>query len=145
MFRMIPALAMCALCNTATAQVYKCRIDGKLAYGDQRCAAGPTVELAVPAAAATAADAARQLSRDQAALRELEQLRMASELRAQREQRDQARLHKAAAARRQKCDRLRLRRKWADEDLARTTGAALEAARIKARRQGEVLAVECPA
>jgi hypothetical protein len=144
MFRIIPVLAVCALCGTAAAQtVYKCTVDGKVAYGDLPCASGVTVELAVPAAPAAApAAAAQQLARDKAASLALEKVRLAREL---REEREQERASRAAAAKRQKCDRLRLRHKWANEDLARTDGPRLEAARLKVRRQAEALAVECPA
>jgi hypothetical protein len=143
MFRIIPALAVCALCGAATAQpVYKCNVDGKLAYGDRPCESGVTVELAVPAAPAGAPAAAQQLARAKAASLALEKVRLTREL---REEREQARLARAAAALRQKCDRLRLRHKWANEDLARIDGPRLDVARLKARRQAEALAVECPA
>ena len=146
MFRIIPVLAVCALCvpwTSAAAQaVYKCTVDGKVTYGDQPCAGGATVALAVPKAPAGPPAGAQQLARVQAASLALEKLRLTREL---REEREQARLSRAAAVRRQKCDRLRLRQKWASEDLARTEGAKLEAARIKVRRQAESMAVECPA
>jgi hypothetical protein len=143
MFRIIPVLAVCALCGTAAAQpVYKCDVDGKVAYGDRPCASGVTVELAVPAAPAAAPAAAAQLARARAASLELEKVRLTREL---RDEREQARLSRAAAARRPKCDRLRLRHKWANEDLARASGPQRDAARLKARRQAEALAVECPA
>jgi hypothetical protein len=145
MLRIIPVLAVCALCvpcQTAAAQaVYKCTINGKVAYGDQPCAAGATVELAVPRAPAGSPAPDQQLARVQAASLALEKLRLAREL---HDEREQARRSRAAATRRQKCERLRLRQKWASEDLARTEGAKLEAARIKVRRQAESMAVECP-
>jgi hypothetical protein len=143
MFRVIPVLAACALCGAAAAQtVYKCNVNGKVTYGDHPCASGATVELAVPAAPAGAPAAGQELARARAASLELEKLRMTREL---REEREQARLSRAAASLRQKCDRLRLRHKWANEDLVRTEGPKLEAARLKTRRQAEALAVECPA
>jgi len=143
MFRIIPVLAACALSYPAAAQVYKCNVGGKVAYGDRPCASGETIELKVPAAPSNAPAEARDAGRrSRVALQENENRRRASEERAEREL---ARERRAAAAQRRKCDRLRLQRKWADEDLARATGAAAEAARIKARRQAEALAVECPA
>jgi hypothetical protein len=143
MFRIIPALAVCALCSAAAAQtVYKCTVNGKVAYGDRPCAGGASVELAVPAAPAAVPAAAQQLARARAASLELEKVRLTREL---RDEREQARLSRASAARRQKCDRLRLRHKWANEDLARSDGPKRDAARLKVRRQAEALAVECPA
>jgi hypothetical protein len=142
MVRFIPALAACALCQLAAAQViYKCKVDGKVSYGDRPCANGDMVELSVPAAPAPQ-PALDQTKRERASLQQLEKLRLTREL---AEQRDNARAQRAFAAQRQKCNRLRLQHKWADEDAARSSGARLEAARIKARRQAEALAVECPA
>jgi hypothetical protein len=142
MLRWIPVLATCALCQAAAAQaIYKCTVDGKVAYGDRPCASGPTIELAVPAAPAVA-PAHEPAQRERAALLQLEKLRLTKEL---AQEREQAREQRALATRRQRCNRLRLQHKWAGEDLARTSGARLEAARIKARRQAETLAVECPA
>jgi hypothetical protein len=141
MHRFIPALAACALCQLAQAQsIYKCSIEGKVSYGDRPCASGSTVELPVPKAPPSQ-PVQEHLRRAQASL-QLEKLRLAREL---AEQREQARAQRAYAATRQKCDRLRLQRKWADEDLARSAGARIEPARIKARRRAEALAVECPA
>jgi hypothetical protein len=142
MFRFIPALAACALCQAAAAQaIYKCSVDGKISYGDQPCTSGQSIELAVPKAPAPQ-PALAQAERARTSMLQLEKLRLAREL---AEQREQARAARVFATHRQKCNRLRLQRKWADEDLARANGARMEAARIKARRQAESLAVECPA
>jgi hypothetical protein len=142
MVRFIPALAACALCQLAGAQaIYKCNVDGKVSYGDQPCTKGDTVELPVPPPPA-AQPALEQANRERSSLQQLEKLRLTREL---AEQRDNARAQRAFAAQRQKCNRLRLQHKWAIEDLARTSGARLETARIKARRHSEALAVECPA
>lgn len=146
MFRLIPVLAVCALsvpCSTAGTQtLYKCTINGKVAYGDQPCASGATVQLAVPKVPASAPASAEQLAHLKAAGLALEKVRLAREL---RDEREQLRWSRAAATRRQKCARLRLRHKWASEDLAHAEGARRESARIKVRRQAESLAVECPA
>jgi hypothetical protein len=146
MFRFIPVLAACALCHSAAAQaIYKCSVDGKPAYGDRPCATGQTIELAVPAAPPVSPDSGARLARDKTTLLELEKLRATRELRELREEREHARARRVVLAQRQKCDRLRLRRKWALEDSARVSGPRAEAARLKARRQAEAVAVECPA
>jgi hypothetical protein len=142
MLRLIPVLAACALCQAAAAQaVYKCSVDGKVSYGDQPCASGQSVRLPVPPAPAPQ-PAHEQADRARASSLQLEKLRLTREL---AEQREQARAARVFAAQRQKCKRLALQHKWAGEDLARATGARVEAARIKARRQAEALAVQCPA
>lgn len=129
--------------------VYKCTVDGKTSYADRPCAQGRSKVLPPPAGI-SAGDTMGPQGGDARMLLEMEKARIASDearTRVQaKEERAQARLARGAKARRQKCDKLRLRRKWADEDLARTAhGPKHEAARLKARRQAEILAVECPA
>ena len=103
-------------------------------------------ELAVArAAGVTPPEASAVATRDARTLLELEKLRIAREKDEAREQRDQGRQARAAQVRHKTCARLRLRHKWAQEDLARADGKSQEAARRKARRQAEALAVECPA
>jgi len=147
MFRYLPMIAACLFSLGAHAQtVYKCSVDGKTSYSDRPCAHGASKTLPPPPAGISAADTLGPQGGDARTLLELEKMRMEREKQTARDERDQARLARAAHAKRQKCDKLRLRRKWAEEDLARTAhGPAHEAARIKARRQLETLAVECPA
>jgi hypothetical protein len=86
--------------------------------------------------------AAEKLESDKARLAALQKDRAAAQL---REERGHQRASRAAEALRQKCERLRLKQKWAREDLERMRGEALAGARLKAERQAEALAVECPA
>jgi len=135
-------LGMCALVQAAAAQtIYKCTADGKVSYGEQPCAAGKSTELALPPAPSRK-EAAEALARDKARLAALQKGRASAEA---REERERERSARAAAATRQKCERLRLQVKWADEDAARAGKQAATAARLKARRQAEALAVQCPA
>jgi hypothetical protein len=132
----------CALCNPATAQtVYKCTADGKVRYGETPCAAGTGAELAVPAAPPADPQAQQELLRQKALLARLQKERRTTEA---RDERAQAHADQAAAVRKKRCDKLRLQKRWADEDLARSAAGA-DALRLKARRQAEALAVECPA
>jgi hypothetical protein len=138
-------VGMCALVQAAGAQtIYKCTADGKVSYGEQPCAAGKTTALAVPPAP-SGKEAAAALARDKARLAALQQGRASVDA---REQRERERSARAAAATRQKCERLRLQVKWAEEDAAPAGKAGKEAtlaARTRARRQAEALAVQCPA
>jgi hypothetical protein len=137
----ILVLGMCALVQAAGAQtIYKCTTDGKVSYGEQPCTAGKTMQLAVPPAP-SGEQAAAALERDKARLAALQKERAAVNA---REERDRERSARGAAATRQKCERLRLQVKWADEDAARAGKEAATAARLKARRQAEALAVQCP-
>ncbi|MEN3276736.1 MAG: hypothetical protein V7631_2526 [Massilia sp.] len=122
--------------------VYKCVTDGKVSYGEHPCARGATTTLAVPATPTDAAVATARLARDKARLAQLEKRRNAQ---AVLNERERARTARSAATLRQKCERLRLKSRWADEDLQRAGREAKNAARLKAQRQAEVLAVECPA
>ncbi|MEH6437435.1 DUF4124 domain-containing protein [Massilia sp. DD77] len=147
MLRHLPILiaCTCALCQPATAgKLYKCNEGGRTSYGDQPCR-GATTELAVPEAPPPDPEAAARLERGRATLQQIDKERSARE---RIEEREAARARREALSARRRCDKLRLQGKWAEEDLRRSGGnggAALEAARIKARRQAEALAVECPA
>jgi hypothetical protein len=151
MMRVLLTLAACLLPAASHAQsVYKCTVDGKTSYADRPCAHGASKPLPPPPVGISPSDTMGPQGGDARTLLELEKARIArgkAEAQAQaREDRAQARQARSAQARRQKCDRLRLRHKWAEEDLARTVhGPKYEAARIKARRQRDTLAVECPA
>jgi hypothetical protein len=146
MMRVLLLLAACLLPAASHAQsVYKCTVDGKTSYADRPCAQGASKPLPPPPAGISAADTMGPQGGDARTLLELEKARIARDKAQAREDRVQARQARSAQARRQKCDRLRLRHKWAEEDLARTVhGPKQEAARIKARRQRDTLAVECP-
>jgi hypothetical protein len=126
--------------------VYKCTVDGKTSYSDRPCAHGASQALPPPPAGISPADTMGPQGGDARTLLALEKARIAREKEQAKEERAQAKQNRAAYARRQKCEKLRLRHKWAEEDLARTVhGPKHEAARLKARRQREALAVECPA
>jgi hypothetical protein len=143
MGRIMAMIAAGVFAGGAAAQpIYKCSVGGKVSYADHPCAHGTASELAAPPPAPDAPGAAAQLERDKARLAELEKRR--SERQAL-EERDGARAARAAASARQKCERLRLKARWAGEDLARAGREAASAARLKAKRQAEALAVECPA
>ena len=132
---------LCALAGAAAQPVYKCTVGGKVSYGEHPCAQGRTTELAVPPAA-SGAQAAQALARDKARLAALQKERSTAEA---REERERARSARAAETTRRTCARLRLQAKWAEEDAARAGKAAAASARLKARRQAEALAVQCPA
>jgi len=137
------AIVACLAAHAAWAgSIYKCTVNGKVAYGDQPCAGGAGTELAVQAAPPVDKAAADKLAGDKLRLLALEKERAAGEL---REERERQRAAKAYGVQKQKCDRLRLKQKWLDEDLGRARGEAVAGARLKAKRQAEALAVECPA
>jgi hypothetical protein len=140
MLKTIPLLS-CLLCAPAAADtIYKCVEAGKVSYNDRPCA-GNTVELKVPAAGA-APEAAQRLARQRALLQEIEDKRAKEE---DHEARAARQAQRAAEVQRKRCDKMRLQGKWATEDLARAGRIEAEHARIKARRQAELLAMECPA
>lgn len=146
MIRPLLLIALCLLCHCAGAQaIYKCSDGGKISYGDRPCAAGTATRLPPPAAGVTPPEASAVATRDARTLLELEKLRIAREKQSEAEERRQDKLARAAQARRKTCAKLRLRHKWAEEDAARGQGKAREAALLKARRQRETMAVECPA
>lgn len=146
MIRSLTFIALCLLCHGAGAQaVYKCSQGGKISYGDRPCAAGTSTRLPPPVAGVTPPEATAVATRDARTLLALEKLRIAREQQQEADERRQDKLARAAQAKRKTCARLRLRHKWAEEDAARVQGKAREAALLKARRQRETMAVECPA
>ena len=147
MTRLFLFLAASLLAATVHAQsVYKCSEGGKTSYSDRPCAGGASKAMPPPPVGISPADTMGPQGGDARTLLALEKARIAREKAAEQEAKAEARQAKTAQAKRQKCDKLRLRRKWAEEDLARTVhGPKHEAARLKARRQLEALAVECPA
>jgi hypothetical protein len=148
MMRVLLLLAACLLPAASHAQsaqsVYKCKVDGKTSYADHPCPHGASKPLPPPVGISPS-DTMGPQGGDARTLLELEKARIARDKAQAREDRSQAKLARTAQARRQKCNKLRLRHKWAEEDLARSAhGPKYEAARIRARRQTETLAVECP-
>lgn len=137
------SMAILCLASSAAAAgtIYKCKDGGKTSYHDRPCGHG-AVAMNVQAAPAPAPEALQRLARERALLQEIEDARSAREEQAAREG---AQAKRAAAAARRRCDKLRLQHKWADEDARRAGRDESERARIKARRQAETLAVECPA
>ncbi|NYE60356.1 hypothetical protein FHW58_001508 [Duganella sp. 1224] len=122
--------------------VHKCTLDGKTSYGDTPCPAGAqAATLETPTAPPRDAAAAGTLRRQQKQADALEKARLKRE---ERDERDAARASQAAAVQRKKCDKLKLNKRWADEDARRATGQATEAARLRAHRAGEAMALECP-
>ena len=136
------AAVLCAAAFAAQAQsVYKCTLDGKISYGDTPCPAGaasspmPAPPVA-PAAAATSADLLRMQTESAA----LQKTRQKTE---EREARAAERAARTAAVQRKRCAKLALAKQWADEDARRASHANLDKARLRAKRAGESLAVEC--
>ena len=134
--------ACCAMCRLATAgTVYKCHDGAHVSYADRPCP-GAGALLALPPAPQPDPVQAARLAAARTALAAIDGARA---VQAERDAHEFERAGRAALALRKRCDKLRLQARWADEDLARSSDAAQAVARIKARRQAEALAVECPA
>lgn len=141
MTRLIPTLAACAAFSCASAQtIYKCTVDGKPAYGDRPCTAGAVTELAMPPAPAPDPETAARLARQRVMAMHPSERELREERAAERELQ---RVRRAAASQRIKCDRLRLRHQWTQEDVRRAGSRASTAILTKARRQAELIALEC--
>ncbi len=146
MFQLVSLVLLCLLAGSASgatgATIFKCVDAGKVSYHDRPCGPAGVALAAAPALPGDAAAATERLARERALLQGIEKERA---LRAEHAAREAARIERAAAAERRRCDKLRLQRKWADEDSALAGRDEAQRARLKAKRQGEVLAVECPA
>ncbi len=138
---MLKILVLALMCGTASAQtLYKCNVGGKITYSGKPCA-GKVTEIEVPPAPAPNPEAAKELAQEKTLSAKLQKERQAREA---KEQRDEEVLARSGAARNQRCARLRLQKKWTDEAAAKATGIGQEAARDKARKQAESMALECP-
>lgn len=143
----------CVLCQAAgSVTIYKCREGDRVSYSDRPCP-GAGAALAVPDAPPPDPATQERLERQRTTVLQLEQARSRENAENARAEREFERVRRTSLAERKRCDRLRLQRQWADEDLARqrlagndpATAAAGEAARLKAKRQADTLALECPA
>ena len=148
--RILFVFIACVLCQAASsATIYKCRDGGQVTYSDRPCS-GAGATLSVPDAPPPDPATQERLERQRATVLQLEKARL---IEASREEREFERARRTSLAERKRCDRLRLQRQWADEDLARqrlagndpARAAAGDAARLKAKRQADTLALECPA
>ena len=141
---LVLALALTMVASTAQArvqaQVHKCTVDGKVTYSQVPCERGDAAVLEVPRAPAATEDAAADLKRMRRASAQMEKERHADEA---AQARADARSDRDAARRRQRCDKLTLQSKYAEEDARRAQPAAQEAARLKAQRAREQMALEC--
>ncbi|WP_146204553.1 DUF4124 domain-containing protein [Massilia glaciei] len=139
----VSLLALGAWCAAAGAQttIHKCVIEGKVSYGDTPCTAGAASQLLVPATGAPDPHYTKLMARQKAYVGRLDAERRAEEIQAERRG---AHERRQAAAHRQKCAKLGLRKKWNHEDLARAEGKHAASLRVKARRQAEEMALECP-
>ncbi len=138
---MFPVLVLLLLSSPAFAQaVYKCTVDGKVAYGDMPCSGGASIELAVPAAPEPDPNSGRELR----LLTTLQAQRSTREAAEAVEARAHARAHRAAAARDRRCATRRLHQRWMDEDLSKAAGKRRESLSTKAHRHRQQMALECP-
>jgi len=141
---MTTALLCATTLHTVHAQdIHKCIVEGKVSYGDTPCPATATSASTVARPAAPRVDpaAAASLVRARKEAAALEKTRVARD---EREAKLDARAAQVAATHERKCGKLRLNRQWADDDARRATAATVDAARLKARRAAELLALECP-
>ena len=123
--------------------VYKCTTDGKTSYTDHPCAHGASTILP-PAPAGVDAGLGSVRGDDSRTQLELEKLRIERARRELAVAREDRRASQSAAARGKRCARQRLRVQWASDDVERLHGRAQERARVRVRRQRELLAAECP-
>ncbi len=138
------AALLCVATLAAQAQgVNKCTVDGKVTYSDMPCPANAASAaiLAVPSAPAPDPAAADDLARLR---KEAAKLEKARHQREDQDARAADRAAKAAAVQRKRCGKLKLNKRWADEEVARATLPNLDNAKLRAKRAGDTLALECP-
>ena len=141
------AAVLCAAALSSQAaqaqNIYKCTLDGKVSYGDTPCASGAATALTLAVPAAPAAPVA-----DPVAAADLQRLKKESvaieKARRKVEEREAERAARIASVQRKRCAKLVLAKQWAEEDVRGATAANVDKARLRAKRAGETLSVECP-
>jgi len=142
MQRVIPVLALLALCSAASAQsLYKCRVNGTVTYSGSPCPGTPSTAVPVPEAPPKNPNFAKELKRQQDEAAKLEKERLAREKVIAKEDLAAGR---DAAERRQRCDKLILDSKLADEEASKAAGFDKEELNQRAQRLRESVATECP-
>ena len=138
------AVLLCVATLAAHAQgINKCTVDGKVSYSDMPCPANAAsaATLAVPSAPAPNPAAADDLARQRKEAAKLEKARHQHE---DQDARAADNAAQAAAVQRKRCGKLKLNKRWADEDVARAALPNLDNAKLRAKRTGDTLALECP-
>jgi hypothetical protein len=136
-------LTIAALLFAAAAQaqtIHKCTHEGKVTYSEVPCEHGSGSVLAVPAAPAADPHAKALLRQQQKEAKALEKDRKVREA---RQDREDARHDRLAAETRRRCGKLQQDHKWANEDVRRASPQSVDAARLKAKRAAERMALEC--
>ncbi|RFP13691.1 MULTISPECIES: DUF4124 domain-containing protein [unclassified Duganella] len=140
----ISAVLLWAVALAAHGQgVNKCTVDGKVSYSDLPCPANAAsaTTLAVPIAPAADPAAAADLARQRKEAAKLEKARHQHE---DQDARAADKAAQAAVAQRKRCGKLKLNKRWADEDVVRASLPNLDNAKLRAKRAGDTLALECP-
>ncbi|MES2128029.1 MAG: DUF4124 domain-containing protein [Pseudomonadota bacterium] len=140
MFRPLAALLLALAALPASAQMYKCTVNGKPSYQETPCATGPVQKLKLDAAPEPDPNADEQRERQRDLAERLSGERAERDA-AERQERAYAR--QAATERKHRCDRSRLERRWAEEDAHRPQRNAAERAQTAERREAEWASLGC--
>src|SRR5205085_257990 len=111
---------------------YKCENSGTVSYTDQHCLGGTQVKIDTPPT--NAQDAAKRLTEEKKAVKQLERQRHQREAQQEKENK---KIEQARLAKQKKCSALALKSKWAEEDLASAKLKTLNKEKLKARRAAE--------
>lgn len=134
---------LCALLGMMAAgpasAIFKCEMGGKVSYSDTACDGGKVIDFGTPSPG-EAISASRQSAEDKDKLKTLERERHRREAVEERELRKASR---ESATRHKKCASHARRQKLANENVAKSTGATNEKAKLKARRVTEAYEAEC--
>ena len=134
---------ICSASAIASAETYKCTINGMTTFSQSPCVNGTSTLANIPSGEIPAADyqdALKRNKKDAIALKKLEDARHKDELQREKEIKTIAAKNAQIAHR---CATLRANEKWAKEDLANATMKTEKKARIKLNRASEKTALSC--
>jgi hypothetical protein len=134
---------LCALLGMVAAApasaIFKCDVGGKVSYSDTACDGGKVIDIG-SGRSGDAISAERQATQEKDKLKTLERERHRREA---ADERDLRKASRESAKRNKKCDTHIRRQKQANENIAKSTGAANEKAKLKAQRVTEAYEAEC--
>lgn len=139
---MLRTVLLCLLVASSAPALalYKCKSGDTISYSDAPCPGGKVLDIGSSPSAADTAKARQQTAEEQKKLKRLENERRKHEA---QEEKERQRIAYVNAAKQKRCALLARRKRWADEDVAKSAGKSNEKARLKVRRVTEQFEEEC--
>jgi hypothetical protein len=139
---MLRTVLLCLLVvfSTPALALYKCKSGDNISYSDEPCPGGKALDIGSSPSAVDTAKARQQTAEEEKKLKRLENERRKHEA---QEEKERQRVAYANATKQKRCNSLARRKRWAEEDTAKSAGKSNEKAKLKTRRIAEQFEEEC--